>query len=117
MSQDQLRPVVESILSTPYEIVCTHGLFDYFGRSGEFEYIYMSLLDREIYQDNYQMNDPQYQLNGLGLSYIDDGIIRDVSSHINLGDRQIDIVHCHGHTPGSIMIIDQHNQFVLTEMP
>lgn len=114
MSRESIKPIIDSLLDTPYDVICSHGHVDHVGRSGEFHKVFMSLYDKDVYLENYQLNDPQEQFNIIGLSLIDKNQIEDVKTCYDLGDRMIKIVPCYGHTPGSILLVDSKNQTVLT---
>lgn len=114
MDKEPIKPLIESLISTSYDVICTHGHIDHVGRSGEFQHIYMSHLDEQIYLDNLKMNDPQDRFNNIDLSFIDITNIKDIPEQFNLGDRIIRIVSCTGHTPGSILLVDEKNKTVLT---
>lgn len=114
MDNEPIKPLLESYISTPYDVICTHGHIDHVGRSGEFDNIYMSYLDKQVYLDNYKMNDPQDRFNILGLSLIDIENIKAIPNQFHLGDRIIHIINCFGHTPGSILVVDEKNKVVLT---
>lgn len=108
MDKARIKPVIEYLVSTPYDIICTHGHYDHVGRSGEFDKIYMSLLDKEVYLDNYKI------VNNDKLSFIEYSSIKQVKSDYNLGDRNINVINCYGHTPGSVIIVDKKNKTIFT---
>ena len=110
MDNARIKPVIEYLVNTPYDIICTHGHFDHVGRSGEFDKIYMSLLDKDVYLDNYKIVD----INNTKLSFIDDLNIYNVLDKYDLGDRIIHILPCFGHTPGSVIVLDQKNKTIFT---
>ena len=110
MSDARLKPVIEYLVDTPYEIICTHGHYDHVGRSGEFDYIYMSLLDKDVYLDNYKLIDT----NNTKLSFINYSSIKEILNKYNLGDRIIQVIPCFGHTPGSIIVLDEKNKMIFT---
>ncbi|MBQ8603556.1 MAG: hypothetical protein IJ410_01755 [Oscillospiraceae bacterium] len=103
MDKEALKPLADSLCDTEYDVVCSHGHLDHVGRSGEFDHIYMSLEDMPVYNDN-----PP------GLCYIDRDKIKDMPVQFDLGDRVVDIIPCAGHTPGSVLLLDKENRFVLT---
>ena len=114
MDEDPIKGLLDSKIETPYEVIVTHGHFDHVGRSGEFDSIYMSLLDYDLYLDNYHLETSDDLFDISKLSLIDVSKIREVKESYDLGDRIINIIPCPGHTPGSIIIVDQENKTVLT---
>lgn len=114
MDKASIRPVIEYITDTPYDVICTHGHIDHVGRSGEFDNIHMSLSDKDVYLDNYKMNNPNDRFNILNLSLINYSKIKTIKNTYDLGDRVIHIIDCFGHTPGSIILLDKKNKTIFT---
>lgn len=108
MDDARIKPVIEYLVDTPYDIICTHGHYDHVGRSGEFDSLYMSLLDKDVYFDNERIVDNDK------LSFIDYSKIKDMKECFCLGDRDIHIIKCYGHTPGSIIVLDEKNKMIFT---
>lgn len=108
MDHSRIKPIIEYLVDTPYEIICTHGHFDHVGRSGEFHSISMSLLDKDVYLDNESIVCDEY------LSFIDFSKINDIKSFYHIGDRIIHVIACPGHTPGSILLLDEKNKMIFT---
>lgn len=114
MSREDLKPIIEKYISTPYKVVCTHGHLDHVGRSGEFEYIYMDKRDLTIYEMNHTLGkiDNMYNMKGLELCPINK--IKPLPYSFDLGDREVYVVPCPGHTPGSVVFVDPKNKVVFT---
>lgn len=114
MDREDIKPIIESLITTPYDVILTHGHIDHVGRSGEFDHVFMSSQDKDVYLDNYLMNDPHDQFHTQGLSFLEFSQIQDVNHTIDLGDRKLYIVPCYGHTPGSICVVDLKEKNIFT---
>ena len=106
MDQEPLRPLIESLTSLPVEVIFTHGHLDHVGTGNEFDKVYMSKKDHDVYLSNYKAK----QLN-----YKDYDLIHDLDyDTFSLGDREIKIIELAGHTPGSILLADTAYKHVFT---
>lgn len=110
MDEDPIKEILNHLIDTPYEIIASHGHFDHVGRSGEFNQLFMDLKDRDVYLENFHMSDPHINK----LSLIDMTHIKQIDKQYDLGDRIIRVVDCGGHTPGSVIIVDDLNKIVYT---
>lgn len=86
MSGESAKKVAEELTKLPISLINTHADRDHVAGNGEFEAAYMH--PAELY--NYKGN----------IIPVWDGEI------IELGDRQIKVIHTPGHTPGSIALFD-----------
>lgn len=115
MSKDIIKPVLEEHITNEYDVVCTHGHIDHVGRSGEFDSIYMSLNDKEVYLDNFRFEQPRDRFtNTEGLDFIDYEKIKDMKTEYDLGDRKIIAIPCFGHTAGCYILVDPVNKYIFT---
>ena len=114
MDLDRLKPLIDTLVDTPYYVACTHGHIDHVGRSGEFDHLYMDKKDINVYKDNRTIGQYNEYYSTIGLSFIDEDKILDMPEYFDLGDRKIYVVKCPGHTPGSVMFVDSVNHTVFT---
>ncbi len=94
-----IRPVVESVISLPYDLISTHADPDHIAGNRFFSSFYMHPSEAIVY----------YNLNSGSGDFIPvyDGDV------IDLGNRRLEIVHIPGHTPGSITILDRDNRCLI----
>lgn len=86
MTGDGVRNAIEGLTDLPLILINTHADIDHVGGNREFDIVYMHAA--ELY--NYKGD----------ITPVWDGEI------IDLGNRQIKIIHTPGHTPGSIALFD-----------
>ena len=94
-----VRPMVEGVTDLPYELINTHADPDHIAGNRFFPSFFMHPSEAVVY----------YNLNG-GTGHfrpVYDGDVTD------LGDRELEIVHVPGHTPGSITILDRKNHCLI----
>ena len=115
MSKDIIKPVLEEHIENDYDVVCTNGHIDHVGRSGEFDHIYMSLNDKEVFLDNFRFEQPRDRFtNTEGLDFIEYDKILDMKEEFDLGDRKIYSIPCFGHTAGCHILVDPVNKYIFT---
>jgi len=107
---DNLKPLTDSLITTPYSVLFTHGHPDHTGRGEEFDSLYLDTDDNELYSI---FND-MFRANGMNLPFADIERIKPLASEFSLGDRAIKVVKCKGHTPGSVFFVDEKNKAVFT---
>ena len=94
-----IRAVAESVTTPPCELINTHADPDHIAGNRLFPSFLMHPSEAIVY----------YNLNGGTGSFrpVYDGEVMD------LGDRQLEIVHIPGHTPGSITILDRKERCLI----
>mgnify|MGYP004507936013 FL=1 len=120
-----LKTYVESLTAKPITVLLTHGHLDHAPGAVQFEKVYMSPLDQEIYQAHHMISRRKEYLEGTSAAgkydpedllpegnlekYIPlyDGIV------LNLGNYHIKGFSCGGHTPGSFAFLLQEDQLLL----
>ena len=92
MNAPDAKELAEGVTDLPLILINTHGDPDHISGNGAFEEFYMSPKE----EDNYRNN------GGKGkIIPVNDGDV------IDLGDRPLKIIDNPGHTPGSIVILDE----------
>ncbi|MGN1183295.1 MAG: MBL fold metallo-hydrolase [Faecalibacillus sp.] len=112
MEKENLFEYVSSFTSHPIDLALSHGHIDHIGRSGDFENVYMNLFDQDVYLSHMNMNIGHFKSDGLCFKNIKD--IKEMPSHFDLGDIIIDVLSLGGHTPGSMIFIDQKQRSIFT---
>lgn len=111
------RGLVEELLPTPYDVVLTHGHGDHAGGVHQFERFYVhkkdvkmakgaNLASRKNYAERIHATYPEsaslFDPADMTQDIENPEAIPMVSGHIfDLGDKQIEVIACPGHTPGS----------------
>ena len=117
------RGLVEELLSTPYDVVLTHGHGDHAGGVHQFERYYVhrkdvkmakgaNLASRKNYAERIHATYPEsaslFDPADMTQDVENPEAIPMVSGHIfDLGDKQIEVIACPGHTPGSMNLLDR----------
>ena len=112
MEKDNLYDYISSMIAKPVILALSHGHIDHIGQSGSFENVYMNILDRDIYLSHMHMNVGHFNSDGLNFKDIDE--IHDMPDFFDLGDRKIDVLSLGGHTPGSVIFVDQSQKMIFT---
>ena len=120
-----LKTYVESLTDKPITVLLSHGHLDHAPGAVQFENVYMSPLDMDIYHAHHVINRRVEYLNGTSTvgkynledllpeanleKYIPlyDGIVLD------LGNYHIKGFSCGGHTPGSFVFLLQEDEVLI----
>lgn len=91
--------LVSELTDLPQELINTHADKDHISGNWQFDTCYMHPAEACVY----------HNVNQAG------GSIRPVfeGSRIDLGDREVEVLHVPGHTPGSITILDEKNRCLI----
>ena len=92
------KEIAQQLVSLPIELPNTHGDMDHVGSNDEFEKFYMNPAEASNYYNT--------QKKTGHFIPVEDGDILD------LGNRELEIIHIPGHTPGSIAILDIDNRIL-----
>jgi len=117
------RALVEELLRTPYDVVLTHGHTDHAGGTHQFEKIYVhgkdipmvkkvSLAGRRDYAERihgtYPESSPLFDPVDMTVENGHPELIPMGEGKIfDLGDKQIEVFACPGHTNGSVNLLDK----------
>ena len=96
------RDIAESLTSLPVSLLNTHADADHIGSNMQFDAFYM-----------HPAEEPVYRRGGRT------GVILPVEEGdtMNLGQRELRIIHLPGHTPGSIAVLDVQNRVLISGDP
>ena len=94
-----LRDIAGKITHLPLKLLNTHADRDHIAGNDAFEEFYMHPSEAMIY---YNLNKGK----GKMLPVFDGDVI-------DLGDRQLEVVHVPGHTPGSITVLDRNERCLI----
>ena len=96
------KEIAESLTDKPVSLINTHADFDHIGSNVEWDKVYM-----------HPEEEGNYRTNGgtSGIIPVRDGDV------IDLGGRELKIMHIPGHTPGSIGILDRNTRVLISGDP
>ena len=102
MSIHNARDIAETLTPLPLFLLNTHADGDHVGSNAQFESFYM-----------HPAEEPVYRRGGRG------GTVVPVAEGdvIDLGGRELKIIHLPGHTPGSIAVLDVVNRVLISGDP
>ncbi len=104
----EIRPIIAQLTDKPLCLVITHAHLDHMHHVNEFETVYMSHDELKIDKDIL------HQITGGMESYLKDTIDITTDSEINLGESVLSVCKVPGHTPGSVVILDEKNNMLFT---
>ncbi|MCX7941627.1 MAG: MBL fold metallo-hydrolase [Dictyoglomaceae bacterium] len=102
MGTGNLKEYLKSLTNKPIEVIISHAHWDHIMQANQFEKVYMNHKEIELIKV-FNMN--------IDYSYFLD--IKD-KEIINLGNRVLEVMEVPGHTPGSIILLDDENKIVLS---
>ena len=102
MNVRNAKELAASLTALPLELLNTHADRDHIAGNGAFERFYM-----------HPDEEPVYRRSGLGGELVP---VRDGDS-LDLGGRELRILHLPGHTPGSIAVLDVKNRVLISGDP
>lgn len=102
MSLRNARDIAASLTELPVSLLNTHADMDHVGSNAQFETFYM-----------HPAEEPQYRAGG-GTGEILP--IRD-GDRLDLGGRELTVIHLPGHTPGSVAVLDAASRVLISGDP
>ena len=102
MNLSTARDIASGLTSLPLSLLNTHADRDHIGSNEQFESFYMHPAEEPVYRRSGK--------KGTVLP-VEEGDI------IDLGDRELMILHLPGHTPGSIAVLDLKNRVLISGDP
>ena len=102
MNLNNARDIAAGLTNLPLSLLNTHADRDHIGSNEQFDAFYM-----------HPAEEPIYRRSGKPGTVIP---VREGDS-LNLGDRELRIIHLPGHTPGSIAVLDVQNRVLISGDP
>ena len=102
MNLNSAREIASGLTGLPLSLLNTHADRDHIGSNEQFDAFFM-----------HPAEEPVYRRSGKPGAIIP---IREGDS-LNLGDRELRIIHLPGHTPGSIAVLDVQNRVLISGDP
>lgn len=102
MNLNNVREIVAGLTDLPLSLLNTHADRDHIGCNEQFDVFYM-----------HPAEEPVYRRSGKPGTVIP---VREGDS-LDLGDRELRIIHLPGHTPGSIAVLDVQNRVLISGDP
>ena len=96
------RDIAAGLTDRPVSLLNTHADRDHIGSNEEFESFYMHPAEEPVYR---RSGKP-----GRVLPVLDGDVI-------DLGGRELEIIHLPGHTPGSIAVLDRNSRVLISGDP
>lgn len=112
---DRIVAAIEKMGFTPDKIILTHGHIDHAGGAAELrerlkvEIVGPHLADK-LLLDNLEKQGQAYQMDARNVTpdhWLDEG------DHVMIGRHRFDIRHCPGHSPGSVVFLNQAQKFAI----
>ena len=102
MNLNSARDIAAGLTDLPLSLLNTHADRDHIGSNEQFDSFYM-----------HPAEEPVYRRSGKPGTVIP---VQEGDS-LNLGDRELRIIHLPGHTPGSIAVLDVQNRVLISGDP
>lgn len=102
MNLDNARDIAAGLTGLPLSLLNTHADRDHIGSNEQFDSFYM-----------HPAEEPIYRRSGKAGTIIP---IQEGDT-LNLGNRELRIIHMPGHTPGSIAVLDVQNRVLISGDP
>ena len=102
MNVDDARGIAAGLTDLPLSLLNTHADRDHIGSNEQFEAFYMHPAEEPVYR---RSGKP-----GTILPVVDGDLL-------DLGQRELRIIHLSGHTPGSIAVLDVRNRALISVDP
>jgi len=102
MNLNSAREIASGLTGLPLSLLNTHADRDHIGSNEQFDAFFM-----------HPAEEPVYRHSGKPGAIIP---VREGDS-LNLGDRELRIIHLPGHTPGSIAVLDVQNRVLISGDP
>lgn len=112
MEKENLLTYILQLTKCPIDLALSHGHIDHIGRSGDFENVYMNLLDKDVYLSHMEVNEGHFSNVGLCFQNIEK--IKAIPEYFDLGGVMVDVLPLGGHTPGSVIFVDQDQKTIYT---
>lgn len=102
MNLNNARDIAAGLTNLPLSLLNTHADRDHIGSNEQFDAFYM-----------HPAEEPVYRRSGKPGTILP---VREGDA-LNLGDRELRIIHLPGHTPGSIAVLDVQNRALISGDP
>ena len=102
MNLNNARDIAAGLTNLPLSLLNTHADRDHIGSNEQFDAFYM-----------HPAEEPVYRRSGKPGTILP---VREGDA-LNLGDREVRIIHLPGHTPGSIAVLDVQNKVLISGDP
>ena len=112
MEKENLYDYVCQLTDKSIDLALSHGHIDHIGRSGDFNNVYMNLLDQDVYLSHMEINEGHFSNEGLNFHKIES--IQAMPEYFDLGQIVIKVLPLAGHTPGSVIFIDENEKTIYT---
>lgn len=112
---DRIVAAIEKMGFTPDKIILTHGHIDHAGGAADLrerlkvDIVGPHLADK-LLLDNLEKQGQAYQMEARNVTpdhWLDEG------DHVMIGRHRFDIRHCPGHSPGSVVFLNQAQKFAI----
>ena len=102
MTVQNAKEIAQSLTDKPVSLLNTHADRDHVGSNFEFEKAFLHPLEEPNYRRAGQTGE---------IDPVEDGDVLD------LGGRELEIIHLPGHTPGSIAVLDRRSRVLISGDP